>query len=111
MKLFLDCLAQVPTTSIGTQAFILANMQLINEYLGHTSVIMLAGYPEMDYYYCANQGFDVRVDKRTNSATQTIRSIMAIKKEVDAIVSASGDGYISTPPHTTEKSCFLQVKD
>jgi colanic acid/amylovoran biosynthesis protein len=112
MKVYLDCLAQNPTVSIGTQAFILANMEIIQRALGRVTFIMLSGYPEIGYHFCAGENYDVTILKRSSSRRDVIHDVLSIKRDVDAIVSAWGDGYVSSPPHTLfNKATFLRCRN
>lgn len=112
MKIYLDCLSRVPTGSIGTQALIIASMQIISRYLPQAKFVMLSSCPRMDSSFFCNEGFDVTILKRSGSQIGTIKDTISIVKDVDAVVSAWGDGYISTPPYKIlHKMSFLKSKN
>lgn len=58
---------------------------------------MLSSYPEIEKTYC--KSYNVNIIKRSKSQLGTIKNIRSIIKEADAVVSAWGDGYITTPPY------------
>jgi len=111
MKIYLDALSIRPTVSIGSQAFILGSMKIIKNYYNNAQFTMLSAFPEMDKMYCSKGGYDVNFVKRTPSQYDTIKKIQSIVKQVDAIVSVWGDGYITISPHKIlYKTSFLKSK-
>jgi polysaccharide pyruvyl transferase WcaK-like protein len=105
-------LSRLATGSIGTQAFIISSMHIIKKQIPQVEFIMLSCYPEMDRAYYCNLGFDVNLIKRSENQLGTIKDILSIIKNVDAVVSVWGDGYISNPPYKlAHKTAFLKYKN
>lgn len=99
MKIFLDALSRVPTVSVGTQALILGSMYIIARRFPEAEFVMLSAEPEVERSYLKNAPFSVRLVQRSPSQFGTIRQIRRILNDVDAVVSAWGDGYSTFPPH------------
>lgn len=111
MKVYLDALSHVPTVSLGTQALILGSMQIIEKCFSNTEFVMLSRYPEIDKYFLGKEPYNVKIIKRSKSQFGTVRQVLSITKNVDFVVSALGDGYITTPPHKLiHKTFFLKFR-
>lgn len=113
MKIFLDALSRIPTVSIGTQALILGSMQIIKKFYNNVQFVMLSAFPEVEKTYCYGEGrYDVKIVKRSRFQLGTLFNIRSILKNVDAVVSSWGDGYITVPPYKIfQKTMFLKTKN
>lgn len=110
MKIFLDALSRTPTISIGTQALIIGSMEIIAKHLDDVTFVMLSAYPELEKYYCDKENFKIEFVKRSPWQLGSMKDIIGIIKQVDAIVSPWGDGYITTPPHKIlNKTIFFNL--
>jgi len=111
MNIFLDALSRTPTISIGTQALIIGSMQIINRYQEGVEFIMLTANERFDDAVFGKLGYKVTMVRRPRSQLGTIRALRSITGNVNAVVSAWGDGYITTPPHRMLQKClFLKPK-
>nr|WP_320118764.1 polysaccharide pyruvyl transferase family protein [uncultured Marinifilum sp.] len=99
MKIYFDALSLKPTTSIGTQAFIIAGMELIQKKYPKAEFILLAADPIVEEHYLKNTNINYRLIKRDPSYLGTWKQVRKILKEVNAVVASWGDGYITFPPH------------
>lgn len=99
MKIFLDALSRVPTVSVGTQALILGSMHIIKRRFPDAEFVMLSAAPAVERSYLDGTPFQVRLVQRSPGQIGTMRQIRQIVCEVDAVVSAWGDGYSTFPPH------------
>jgi len=99
MKIFLDGLSRLPAISIGGQALLIASMQIVEKYVDKAEFVMLSSYPEIEKLFFCNQPHKVEMIQRSKSQLGTVFDVRSIVKNVDAIVSAWGDGYITIPPH------------
>lgn len=110
MKVFLDALSRIPTVSIGTQAFIIGSMEVINHHIPNTEFVMLTANREVDELFLRSEPFNVSFIDRSASQIGTINNILHIVKEIDAVVCAWGDGYITVPANQIiNKSIFLKA--
>ena len=110
MKIFLDALSKKPTISIGTQALILSSMQIIKRKYNDVKFIMISPNEDFEKEYLKKYEYDVTLVKRPKSQLSYITQIKKILKDVDAVVSAWGDGYITTPPHKIFLKTFFFKK-
>lgn len=109
MKIYIDALSNKPTVSIGTQALIIGSMEIISKYFKDVTFVMLSSFPEIEKNYLCKEPYEVKVIKRNDRQLTTIRIIRKILKEVDCVISAWGDGYITTPPpKMLRKTYFLK---
>jgi colanic acid/amylovoran biosynthesis protein len=107
MRVYLDALSHSPAVSIGTQSFIIGSMQIIAKCFNNTEFVMLSSFPELEKNYLDKEPYNVKIVKRSNSQLGTIRQILSVTKEVDFVVSAWGDGYITTPSHKLINKTFI----
>lgn len=107
VKIFLDALSRVPTVSVGTQALILGSMYIIVRRFPDVEFVMLSAAPEVEHFYLDDSPFRVRLVHRSLSQFGTIQQIRQILNEVDAVVSAWGDGYSTFPPHLIFRKTFI----
>lgn len=109
MRVYVDALSRIPTVSAGSQAFIIASMQIVEKYFGKTTFVFLSSDESFERYYCNQYDFDIEILQRSDSQSGTAKNILDITKTVDFVVSPWGDGYISTPPHNIfQKTFFLK---
>lgn len=109
MKIYIDALSKGPTVSIGTQALIIASMEIIKKNIPDAEFVMLSAFPEYDRHYLDREPYKIKLVKREAGVINTIKTTRLILKEVDLVVSAWGDGYITTPPHKIiNKTLFLK---
>lgn len=107
MKIFLDALSQRPTISIGTQALIIGSLEIISRCFSGAEFLMLSSFPEIEKSYLADEPFKVKLVQRSRSQLGAIADVLAVTKEADLVVSAWGDGYITTPPHKILHKCLF----
>lgn len=109
MRIYVDGLSRVPTVSIGTQAFLIASMQIVKKYVKNAEFVMLSAFSEIERTYCHSEPYKINLIKRGGTQFQTIKDIRFILRNVDAIISPWGDGYITTPPQKIlNKMVFLK---
>ncbi len=99
MKIFLDALSKGPTVSIGTQALIIGSMEILSKHIKNAEFVMLSRYPDLENAYLSKEPYKVELVNRGDSQLGAILDIKKIINRVDCVVSAWGDGYITTPPH------------
>ncbi len=97
MKIFVDALSRIPTVSIGTQALIIGCLQILGKQFPTASFVMLSSLPKHERTYLDSTGFEIEYVERSPSQWVTIRQFRDIVKRVDAVASAWGDGYVSSP--------------
>ncbi len=105
MKIFLDALSRIPTVSIGTQALILGSLRILSARFPGATFVMLSSHPEHDASYLRGAG-EIEFVPRSPSQWGTLLQLRAIVARVDAVASAWGDGYVSTPPHLLAQKSF-----
>ena len=111
MKIFLDGLSKNPTVSIGTQGLILSSIQIIKKYISNAQILLLSAYPKMEQYYCSSLYPETIIIKRDLSKS-SLNNYHSVIKEVDAVVSTWGDGYITTPPKNIFwKTLFIKSRE
>ena len=109
MRVFLDALSRVPTVSVGTQALIIGSMEMVEKQFPGTEFVMLSSNEKVDKWFLNSERFRVRLVRRSSSQYGTIRDILSVARGVDLIVSAWGDGYITSPAHRlANKTLFLR---
>lgn len=109
MKIFLDALSRKPTVSVGTIAYIISDLQIINKKYPDCEFLMLSVNPDIDNLYLSRLPYKVTLVKRSKTELGTIFQIRKILKEVDAVVSSWGDSYVSLPPYMLfNKAIFLK---
>lgn len=97
MKIFVDALSRIPTVSIGTQALIIGCLDILYQRFPGVHFILLSSLPEHDRSYLDSTGYPIEYIKRSPSQFGTMKQLRAIVKNVDAVASAWGDGYVATP--------------
>ena len=110
MKIFLDALSRKSTVSVGTIAYIISDMQIINKKFSNCELYMLSSNLEVENEYISKLPYNIKLIKRSSSEFVTIFQIRKILKEVDVVVSSWGDGYISSPPHKLFRKTFILKK-
>lgn len=109
MKIYLDALSKGPTVSIGTQALIIGSIEIISKYFKDAQIVMLSSFPEVDKAYLDKESYRVELVQRCGNQVGAMCNVREILGRVDCIVSAWGDGYITTPPHKIlQKTVFLK---
>lgn len=112
MKVLFDALSRKPTTSVGTIAFIISGMQIINKKFPNCEFYMLSTNLEVEKEYISKLPYNIKLIKRSDSEFRTIFQVRKILKQVDVVVSSWGDAYISSPPyHLFRKAFFLKRKN
>lgn len=112
MKVFLDALSRKPTTSVGTIAYIIAAMQIIEKKYPGSEYYMLSINPEVENNYVLKLPYKIKLIQRSASELGTIFQIRKLLKEVDVVVSSWGDAYISSPPYILfRKAIFMKKKN
>lgn len=112
MKVFLDALSRGPSASIGTIAYTISDMQIIEKRYPSCEFFLLSADPSLDNLYLSKLPYKVRVIKRSKTELGTIFQIRKILSQVDAVVSAWGDAYITLPPYYLyRKVLFLKKKN
>jgi len=99
MKIYFDAFAGLPTVSVGTQAYIIAGMQLIENKFPGSEFILLSVCPEHEDHYLKDCGVNFTLIKREDSNVKIWKQVKKIIKGVDVVVSSWGDAYITCPPH------------
>lgn len=111
MKIFLDCLANVPCISVGTNAFIISDIQLLNKKYPGCEIVLFSSDPDVDKLQFGHLPYNITYVKRSNNQFLAILQMKKIVSTVDAVVSAWGDGYITVPPYKLlRKALFLKKK-
>lgn len=110
MKIYFDVLSLKPTTSIGTQAYIISGMQIIAKKYPAAEFFLLSVNPVVDEHYLKHTSFNYQLIKRDKSRIGTWRQVRNIIKMVDVVVSSWGDAYISTPPHILFRKALMLKK-
>ncbi len=110
MKIYFDALALKPTTSIGTQAYIISGMQIIARKYPAASFILLSGNIAVDEHYLKHTNLNYKLVERKKSKIATWFQVRSIIKNVNAIVSSLGDAYISSPPHVLFRKALMLRK-
>ena len=109
-KIYLDALSKGPTVSVGTQALIIASMEIIKKSIPDAEFVMLSAYPEYDKHYLDKESYKVKFVKRDAGILGAIKGTRSILEEVDLVVSAWGDGYITTPPYKIINKTLFFIK-
>lgn len=110
MRVYLDAVSKSPTVSIGTQALIIASMEIIAKHCNDVEFLVLSAFPEVEQHYLSKERFSAKVIKRKNTPWGVISDVISIAGRSDLIISAWGDGYITTPPHKIfQKTFFLKL--
>ncbi|GAH91629.1 unnamed protein product, partial [marine sediment metagenome] len=99
MKIFLDALSRKPTVSVGTIAYIISDLQIINKKYPDCEFFMLSVNPDIDNLYLSRLPYKVTLIKRSKTELGTIFQIRKILRKVDAVISSWGDAYVSLPPY------------
>lgn len=107
MKIFFDALSLKPTTSIGTQAYIISGMQLISKKIPDAEFILLSVDPVVDNNFLKHTKINYKLIKRHVSKIGTWIQVRKLLKTVDVVVSSWGDAYISTPPHVLFRKALM----
>ena len=112
MRVYLDALSRKPTVSVGTIAYIISNMHIINQAYPNCEFVMLSVNPEVDNFYLSKTPFKVNLLKRSRTELGTFFQIRKILRKVDVVVSSWGDAYISLPPYLLFlKTLFLKKRN
>ncbi len=111
MKIFLDCLAATPCISVGTNAFIITDIQLLNRKYPGCETVLFSSNPQLDKLQFGHLPFKISYVQRSPNQVVAMFQMRKIVSQVDAVVSAWGDGYITTPPYKLfRKALFLKKK-
>jgi polysaccharide pyruvyl transferase WcaK-like protein len=110
MKIYFDALSLKPTTSIGTQAYIIAGMELIQRKYPNVEFFLLSVNPIVDEHYLKHTKLNYKLIPRRKSKIGTWKQVRKILKNVDAVVSSWGDAYISSPPHVLFRKALMLKK-
>lgn len=111
MKIFLDCLASTPCISVGTNAFIISDIQLLNRKYPRCETVLFSSNPEVDKLQFGHLPYKISYVQRSANQLLAMLQIRKIVSQVDVVVSAWGDGYISTHPYKLlRKALFLKKK-
>ncbi|VFQ46552.1 polysaccharide pyruvyl transferase family protein [Desulfoluna butyratoxydans] len=109
MKIFLDCLASSSCISIGTNAFIISDIELLNEKYPKCEIVLFSSDPEVDKLQFGYLPYKISYIQRSKSQIVAMLQIRRIVSQVDVVVSAWGDGYITVPPYKLlRKTIFLK---
>lgn len=110
MKIFFDALSTKPTTSVGTQAYIISGMQIIARKFPNVEFILLSINPEVDNHYLKQTNLNFKLIKRNPSFIKTWIQVKNILNEVDVVVSSWGDAYITYAPHNLFRKALMLKK-
>ncbi|MCU7918321.1 MAG: polysaccharide pyruvyl transferase family protein [Candidatus Thiodiazotropha sp. (ex Epidulcina cf. delphinae)] len=112
MKIFLDCLASKPCMSVGTNAFIISDIQLLNRKYPGCETVLFSSNPKIDRLQFGYLPYKITYVKRSANQLRAMFQLRRIIRKVDAVISAWGDGYITVPPYKLlRKSIFLKKKN
>ena len=107
MEIYFDALSLKPTTSIGTQAYIISGMQIIARKYPSAEFVLLSGNVNVDEHYLKHTSLNYKLIPRDKSKIGTWNQVRSILSSVDAVVSSWGDAYISSPPHVLFRKALM----
>lgn len=110
MRIFFDALAVRPAISIGTQAYIISGLQILEKKFPHSEYVMISSQPAVDGYFLKNLPYHVTLVQREKGVFKTMSQFRKIVSTVDAVVSSWGDAYISIPPNKLFRKMLLLKK-
>ena len=112
MKIYFDALSLKPTTSIGTQAYIISGLQIISRKFPKAEFLLLSSDIEVDEHYLKQTNLNYKLIQRDKSKIGTWKQVRKILKQIDVVVSSWGDAYITDPPHRLfRKTLMLKKKN
>lgn len=110
MKIFIDSFAKTPTVSVGTQAYIIAAMELLEKSFPKCEFLIFSFNREMDQWLFRNEKLNVTIIDRPESGLKAMVALYKTAKQADVIVSLWGDGYISAPARNIlRKTLFFRL--
>jgi polysaccharide pyruvyl transferase WcaK-like protein len=110
MKIFIEAFAKTPTVSVGTQAYIIAAMELLEKTFPACEFFIFSFNREMDQWLFRNEKLNVTIVDRPESGLKAMFTLYKIARQTDVIVSLWGDGYISAPARNIlRKTLFFRL--